>query len=317
MSLRIVPFERTHARQAARLFVESFHALRRRMPHVPGDLASVDAVVRRLARMEGVVAVEGGRVVGYLASWFPIADFRGTDRVAAYAPEWAHAAEPARQRQIYRALYREASRRWFEGGCDVHAITLLAGDDAIVETWFWSGFGMGTVDAVRSTAPIEPPPATRAAIRMATPDDAPALARLDVEHNRHYTRPPVLMAARVADDESAWRAFLARPGNGAWLAEEAGTAVGFIRFDREFGGCDVVASATGIFISGAYVQPAARGGGAATAIVNAALGHYGAEGLDFCAVDFEAFNPEATSFWMRHFEPVCYSLMRVPEAARR
>ena len=45
-----------------------------------------------------------------------------------------------------------------------------------------------------------------------------------------------------------------------------------------------------------------------------ALRHYAGEGVTTCAVDFEAFNPEATAFWLRHFTPVCFSLMRVPEA---
>jgi hypothetical protein len=32
-----------------------------------------------------------------------------------------------------------------------------------------------------------------------------------------------------------------------------------------------------------------------------------------CAVNFESFNPEAATFWMRYFEPVGLSVMRVPE----
>jgi hypothetical protein len=49
-------------------------------------------------------------------------------------------------------------------------------------------------------------------------------------------------------------------------------------------------------------------------MLDAAIRYYAAEGLASCAVDFEAFNPEATAFWLRHFTPVCHSLMRVPES---
>jgi len=31
-------------------------------------------------------------------------------------------------------------------------------------------------------------------------------------------------------------------------------------------------------------------------------------------LDFESFNPQARSFWLRYFQPVAYSLMRIPEA---
>jgi hypothetical protein len=49
-------------------------------------------------------------------------------------------------------------------------------------------------------------------------------------------------------------------------------------------------------------------------MLEAALRHYAGAGLTTCAVDFEAFNPEASAFWLRHFTPVCHSLMRVPES---
>jgi GNAT superfamily N-acetyltransferase len=82
---------------------------------------------------------------------------------------------------------------------------------------------------------------------------------------------------------------------------------------RTFGGSDVTASTDGVFISGAYVRRSYRRRGVADAILDAALRHYAGDGLTCCAVDFEAFNPEAAAFWTRSFTPVCYSLMRVPE----
>jgi hypothetical protein len=52
----------------------------------------------------------------------------------------------------------------------------------------------------------------------------------------------------------------------------------------------------------------------AVALLDAALRDYQAHGLTFCAVNFESFNPEAAAFWMKYFEPVCLSVVRVPEA---
>ncbi len=311
--MRFIPLEPGHLADAAALFVASLRALRRRVPALSGDLASVDTVAERLAGMPGVVAVDGGRLVGYLASRFPIAGFRGTERVGAYVPEWAHATVTVGSPIIDRALYRAASGAWAAAGCSVHAITLLEGEMDL-QTWFWNGFGLTVVDAVRAIAPLEDARSTVCPVRAATPADASVLAVLDVEHRRHYTEPPVFMPLRPADDDEAWRAFLANPGNSAWLAEDDAGPFGFIRFDRIFGGSDIVESKHGVFISGAYVRPSHRGRGAATAILDAALRHYAESGDETCAVDFEAFNPEATAFWLRHFAPVCYSLTRVPEA---
>ena len=313
MSILVAPFESAHVADAARMFVDSFLALRRRVPPIPADLGDVAAVGRRLERMAGFAATDGGHLVGYLTAWFPIERFRDTERVGAYVPEWAHGSAGPNRREVDIALYRAAAAEWSAAGVATHAITLLAGDAAL-ETWFWLGFGMGTVDAVRPMIPIEHAVPAGIAVRVATQDDAAVLAALDVEHQRHYQESPILMAAREPDDARAFAAFLRRPGATIWMAEDGGRAIGFLRCGREFNASAVVESPTAIFISAAYVRPASRGRGAATAMLDAALRHSAAARFATCAVDFEAFNPEATSFWLRHFTPVCFSLMRVPES---
>ncbi|HSI99167.1 MAG TPA: GNAT family N-acetyltransferase [Patescibacteria group bacterium] len=314
MSIVIVPFGRVHVADAARMFVDSLSALCRRVPALPPDLADVAAVSRRLEGMTGFAAIEEGRLAGYLTGWAPIERFRGAARVGAYVPEWAHASRGPNRRDVDTALYRAAAAGWSAAGSDTHAITLLAGDDAL-ETWFWLGFGMGTVDAVRPMTPLERAVPDGVVVRPATPDDAGVLATLDVEHQRHYRESPIFMAAREPEDPGSFAAFVQRPGATIWLAEIGDEVVGFLRCGREFNASAVVESDAAIFISAAYVRPVARGRGVATAMLDAALRQYAAEGFTTCAVDFEAFNPEATAFWLRFFTPVCFSLMRVPEAS--
>jgi len=70
-----------------------------------------------------------------------------------------------------------------------------------------------------------------------------------------------------------------------------------------------------IAITGAFVRAEQRGRGLAAALLRAALEDHRARGFHRCAVDFESFNPEAAAFWPRYFQPVCYSLMRIPERA--
>lgn len=75
----------------------------------------------------------------------------------------------------------------------------------------------------------------------------------------------------------------------------------------------IVESDTTIAITAAYTRPAYRGRGAALALLNAGLAYYAEQGIERCSVDFESFNPEAAAFWMKVFQPVCYSVIRVPE----
>jgi GNAT superfamily N-acetyltransferase len=312
--MQVESFDERHARDAATIFVTALDGLRRDVPSLSGELADVALIEEKLSEMRGFVALEDGRLLGYLTSWFPIMSFRDADRTGAYVPAWGHGVEAdANVPAVYRALYRASSAAWASDRCDVHAITLLAGDPRTVDTWFWSGFGLGTIDAVRPMEPLNLPP-VGFRVRAASTDDAPALATLDAEHVQHYSEPPVFMTHPPADDASRWSAFLAGDGNTAWLAEDNDGPFAFIGFDRMFGHSEVTASTQGVLIRGAYVRATHRRRGAGNAILDAALRHYADRGLTCCAVDFEAFNPEAASFWMRSFTPVCYSLMRVPES---
>ncbi len=321
----ILPFHPDHLEAAAELFLAGLARLRDAVPEVPGTLMEPDRVRRNIARITaangGLVALEGGELAGYMG-WWLAEDFRGAGRKGAYVPEWAHAvrvqegsAAEATSARIYRALYREAASRWAAVGCEVHAITLLAHDRAAERAWFWNGFGLLVVDGVRPTGPLETKPQADLTTRQATAADAAALAALDAEHVRHYAAPPVFMAPPAAEDAAAWEAFLAQPRNSAWLAVDGDTPVGFIRFaGDEYDGVDLLDGMIGI--NGAYVKPGYRGRHAATAILDAGLRHYAAQGVPVCAVNFESFNPEAASFWPRYFTPVCLSLMRMPENPR-
>lgn len=315
--MKIYPFDPDYLPQAAELFAHNLAALRRSVPSLSDRLQSSELVTTELAqlfqRCPGVMAIEGSRLVGFLG-WFIVERFRGSDRRGAYVPEWAHATLAQGRPAIYRALYRAAAEQWSGAGCGVHAITLLAHDEAVQHTWFWNGFGLLVVDAVRPMQPLDAPVQTAVAVRAATMDDVTALAALDAEHCQHYARSPIFMAPRIGDSADRFGEFLARPKNSVWLALDRDQPVGFLRFEGyDFDCAAVVESAQTIRISGAYVRPAYRGRKAAAALLDAALRDYAGRGFTCCAVDFESFNPEAAAFWPRHFEPVAFSLARVPE----
>jgi GNAT superfamily N-acetyltransferase len=315
--MELHPFTPQYLPAAADLFLQNFRRLRQSVPALPAALEDEGLMAGKISRLleahPGVVALEEGRLVGYL-TYMVLDNFRDAGRRAAYCPEWAHATATPYQGVAYRRMYRQAAAQWAAQGCQVHAITLLADDQEALQTWFWNGFGMAVVDAVRPMTPLEREPKTLLRIRQAGAADAPALAALDVEHCRYYTQSPVFMALRESQTADEFGEFLEQPGNSAWLALDGNLPVGFLRLNGyEFDAADIVAAAEPIFINGAFLQPGYRGRGANSAMLQAALQHHARLGKTCCAVDFEAFNPDATSFWLRHFQPVCLSLMRCPE----
>ncbi|MEA4906834.1 MAG: GNAT family N-acetyltransferase [Anaerolineaceae bacterium] len=317
--MQIVELCEEHLPEAAALFCARYRQLRRATPALPGLLENESRVSSMLELFlpqgRGLAALQGGRLAGYLG-WFLADHFRETQRKGAYVPEWAHAVLVPDTANVYGALYRAASTRWVVEGVGAHAISLLANDRAGRETWFWNGFGLMVVDAVRAVFPLDPPAVTQLGIRRACLDDAPLLSALDAEHWAHYTRPPVLMAPQEPLSATGCAEQLARSGNSVWLALDGERPVGFLRFEAGGGdACAVVEADTTVAITGAYVRPPYRGLGAMAALLDTALGDYLTQGYGCCAVDFESFNPEAARFWMKYFQPVCYSLLRIPENA--
>ncbi|MEW6403146.1 MAG: GNAT family N-acetyltransferase [Chloroflexota bacterium] len=316
--MQISTFQKEFIPEAAKLFIESYQKQRQTIPILPNlmeDTRRVEGMLAGLANScLGAAVLENGQLVGYMG-WFLVKKFRDTDRKGAYVPEWGHACVEKDRANIYRAMYRAAADQWAKLGCQVHALTLLAHDHTTKNIWFWNGFGLTVVDAIRPMRPLDVSCSTDLLIRKATPHDANALAELDEEHCHHYAQSPVFMTPRTAKDAAGNIEFLSRPRNSAWLAFDGDVPVGFIRYEGyDFDSAAILESEEGVTITGAYVRPAYRGRKAAAALLDAALRDYQSRGLKYCAVNFESFNPEAAAFWMKYFEPACYSVVRVPES---
>jgi GNAT superfamily N-acetyltransferase len=316
-TMEILPFEPAFLPQAAALFCEKLKSLRQAVTCIPTALQEPQPVIERLAYLArqhpAFAALEDGQLVGYLAAWL-VDDFRRAGRKAAYCPEWGHAALPGQEQFVYRALYRLAAERWTESGCQMHAITVLADDQLAEKTWFWNGFGLAVVDAVRPARSLGISSPCPFHLTKAVARDIPVLCALDDEHWRHYTRSPIYMAPHPGWDADQAGAFLAHPQNSVWLAWDGSSPAGFIRFaavDRD--SVDILEVEGVVSITGAYIRPAYRSQGVAIHILDRALQDYASQEFTCCAVTFESFNPEAAAFWPRYFEPVCYSLFRVPE----
>ena len=321
-SFEITPFPRELIPQAAALFVENFKKQRKAVPALPDRMEDPNLLAEMLGKFltgqPSVAAVMDGELMGYMGG-YRIERFRGAAWKAAYCPEWGHAAVEMRKSGltksgIYRAMYRAMLAGWAGDGCRANAISVLAADTTALQVLFWSGFGMLVVDAVRPIQPFPAVPPTGLTIRKALPADAETLAELEAEHSRHYVAAPVFMVPSEASDAEEFTEFIRNPKNSAWLALDGSEPAGYMRFEgSSFGAAAFVGADTTVANTGAFVRPAYRGQKVAPTILSAALQDYASQGFLRCSVDFESINPEAAEFWPKYFEPVTYSLMRVPE----
>jgi ribosomal protein S18 acetylase RimI-like enzyme len=302
---------------AGSLFREGFLRLCKQVPELPARILEESVLKEKLERLSQSHTIsgafEGEKLVGYLGAFF-IDDFRDTGRKAAFSPEWAHAVQKGAEARINNLLYREAAALWGSQGCTMHAITLLAGNAVEEKVWFWNSFGMIVVDALRSTQTLNASLPEGFSIRQASPDDAAAICELEAEHCQHYSAPPVCMPPRSVSTTEEMGEFLTRSPNSIYLAWHGDHPAAYIQFEKTtFGGASVIQAEDSIAITGAYTRPTFRGRNLAASLLDEGLKAYAERGFTRCSVDFESMNPEAASFWMRYFKPVCFSLVRYPE----
>jgi len=311
MSLEIVPLRDDHLADAAALVTVGYRALRERAPSLPSryeDVTSILPLLRDLAgQAPGVVAMRDGRLAGFLLEMV-IPEFRG--KRGAYSPEWANAARAEGSREIYREMYACLSARWVADGCFTHLITLLAHDGEAIDAWHWLGFGLAAVDAIRDLTPVQGASAD-VVIRRAGLEDVEEAMTLSHALQRHLAAAPTFLHFIERDGSGFHEQWLANSDNMLWLAYRGGQAVACMGLEPASpDACYVIRDEKTISITSAFTKESERNTGIGTALLNHSLDWARSAGYQRCAVDFEPQNISAARFWLRHFQPVCYSLIR-------
>lgn len=309
--LEVVPFQEEHLEDAAVLASVRYEKLCGDVPSLPSRYAQVDTLLpllRQSARAApGVAAIRGRRLVGFLTAW-RLPSFRGQRSM--FSPEWANAADLEDSRRIYEEMYFHVSASWVADGCFTHLISVLPNDGDGIRAWHWLGFGMIAADAVRDLRRA-PGGNANVDIRRAGPQDLAQVIALSEALEQHLTGAPTFLVAtgkRERDDYEEW---LCNPARALWLAFRGAEAVAFIALGpASEEACTIIVDEKTSSISGAFTREEVRGMGIATALLNRSLQWARGQGYARCHVDFEPMNPWATRFWLRHFQPVSYTLAR-------
>jgi GNAT superfamily N-acetyltransferase len=189
-----------------------------------------------------------------------------------------------------------------------HAIALYAHDDAARRSFFDSGFGGRTIDAVRELTPLATEPPNGLIIRLAAEDDAEMLAALSGALATHLRQPPMFMPV-----EGASAAEIARSiADGRWCyaaALHGPKAVAYLRWEAS-GETFASEHPSMMNITGAYTLPESRGTGISAALLAWLMDHPRGQGYERCGVDLETFNAPARRFWSRYFTPYTVGVVR-------
>jgi GNAT superfamily N-acetyltransferase len=309
MSLEIVPLQDEHIKDAAALVSAGYRALRQHVPSMPSRYEEVSSILpplRDLAgQAPGVIAMRDGRLAGFLLGMV-LPEFRGKRSV--YSPEWANAVDGEGGGETYREMYAHLSAHWVADGCFTHVLTLLTHDGEAMDAWHWLGFGLTAVDAMRDLAPAKGTIAN-IEIRRAGLEDIEEAMMLDQALHRHLAAAPVFLVDEHGSE--FYEQWLANPANALWLAYRGGEVVAEMGLEPSNPkACYIIRDDKTISVTSAFTKESERNKGIGTALLDHSLGWARSAGYERCAVDFEPQNIPAARFWLRHFQPVCYSLIR-------
>ncbi|MBN2465772.1 GNAT family N-acetyltransferase, partial [candidate division WOR-3 bacterium] len=260
---------------------------------------------RMVEKRPGVAAFRDGRLVGYLAAGV-IPEWQGCR--TAFAPFWAHAVAEEPRGRTMEDLYVAMSGSWATDGCTTHLISVPASDQQVVDALFRLGHGTAVIDAMRPLTPLQTT-VSGVTFRRAGLGDREAWRRLRGGLLEYMTVPPVFMHIPADKPEDYYERWLGDPGHAVWFACRDREPVAYMqlcRLDEEV----VVTDERTAGIEGAFTQPPLRNKGIGTALLSRCLEWAKERGFERCAVDFEGENVLGRRFWLRHFEPVLYSLAR-------
>lgn len=310
--MKIISLKEEHFEDAALLVSRRYQRLREQEPNLPRRYSDVSNLLPLLQNIwkatgNGVAAIQGDRLVGFLIGW-QMPAFRGKRSV--YSPEWANAAELEDSAHIYKEMYSYLSAIWLADKYITHYISLFPNDVSALNAWNWMGFGMISIDAIRGLEPIQDTIAD-VQIKRATSADLKQVIELQDALWQYMKGSPIFLLSEKRD-RAYYEGWLANPEKVVWLAYSNDEPVAFMRLgpaDQDV--CTIIVDEKTTSIYAAFTKEKARSEGVATALLEHALRSAREAGYERCAVPFEPMNLLGTRFWLKYFKPVCYSILRV------
>ena len=304
-NLEIVQFKREHAAGAKKLAHASYIEECEYVPSLP-----IHAEVPDPARYDnglGVTAFHRGKMVGFMCCLMPFENFFGTSK-GTYVPVNAHAAVKEDRKRIYSRLYEAAADIWVREGILSHAIGVYSHDNAAIESLFENGFGMRTIDAIRTMEEVEIKPFKGVGYREIQKEEYMEINPMRNRLISHLNSSPMFMPHRQVNEEKFLDEISKSPRR-YFAAEFNDEIIAYIKITEEgesfIGDEDYMAN-----IQGAYMNEEFRGSGIYTNLLVNVIRQLRDEGYTHLGVDCESFNPTARGFWLKYFTPYIYGLTR-------
>lgn len=265
----------------------------------------------------GIIAIENGKIIGFLAGYGPINEFFGKSN-GIFIPIDGHGTIKENRNYIYTSLYREAAKYWASKEIFTHGIGVYSHDLSTLNNFFVNGFGMRCVDAITS---LYQNPLTFEALKNvqlkgikdlafseALFDEIENIHRLRLKLEKHLNESPVFFYGGHMDLKTYTEDRIKRKSR-FFVCKKQDELIAYIEITSD-GENFVSLHKSVVNICGAYINEQYRGKGIMTKLLAYTFDKIRDMTIDTCGVDCESINPQAYGFWTKHFTPYKNSLVR-------
>ena len=309
--IQITSLKEEHLEDAALLVSKRYKKLIKQEPLLPQKYSEVTNLIPYLQNIlqnsgNGVAAFSGNQLVGFLTAWL-MENFRGSRSI--YSPEWANAVDLVDNKYVYEMMYGQLAESWVADNYIAHYISLFPNDLNSLKALNWLGFGMISVDAICGLKSISDHQQDLV-IQHAKLEDLEEIIYLQEELQAYMRESPIFLPSKERD-RKFYQEWLESPDKVIWLAKLNNEPVAFIRMGpADDDVCTIINDKGTTSIYAAFALEKVRREGITTALLDHGLISARNSGYERCAVSFEPMNLSGTGFWLKHFNPVCYSFVR-------
>ena len=309
--IKIIDFRKEHIAEAKKIALANYIEERAAATVLP-EINSVDQLpcLDRFAENGlGAVMFDNEKMLGFLCCYDPWDNAFNTGIKGTFSPVHAHGCIAEDRNSTYKKLYQAAAKKWVDSGIISHAIALYAHDTQAVNAFFTCGFGLRSVDAIRSMDSLS---ITRNHDSIVF-SELPKSGLVEIREMRrmlsaHLGESPCFMNSSF-DVFNNWIKRAESRDSRVFTAGYDNKPVAFIETMKNsetfVSDMDCV-----INICGAFCMPEFRGRGIAAGLLDYVISMHRPEGYRCIGVDFESFNLTANGFWLRYFTAYTYGVVR-------
>lgn len=252
------------------------------------------------------VAIDEGKVIGYLAFYGPWDGFHGNVK-GVFSPLGGSGFSGSNRSKLASQLFEKVSKEQVKNNICTYALSRYAHDEEVGKSFVFNGFGIRCSDAIMKLSERVLPQNESIEIicKEASGEERKQIIELQKGLTNHLSKAPVFFPTYLEDLFGEENCEEGR----VFIAKHKDEVIGFIKVDTE-GETFLTNDPKMYSLGSTFVREEYRGKKVAEQLLEYICKISEAEGKTYLGVDCETLNPTALRFWGKYFENYTYSYYR-------